>query len=250
MIRPDVLVSWPDHVDYPLFRYQLDKYRDYFHNVIICFTPGIKDRNVEDFVRKVVPTAIFVKPTRVYPDWRQSAIMALLQKSNAGWILFMEQDFIVKDKSFYENVLNHSKALQFIGYKEGERIHPAFSLIKTELLYLTQRDFSAYPDKGLDHFGTFFGELEGLTKFTDIREIGLKDREDFLHLAGLTQNYHCFRENQPFFKPDEFLTYNHYIQKLNVPQDQTFMSYCEGIEKAFKNPDNEVVKNFFPVTSL
>jgi len=247
MILPNILITQPTHVDFPLFRYQMEKYKKYFNKLIICFSPGIKDRNLEEFFRKNMPDAEFVMPYSNYPDWRQNSMMALLNRSNTDYVILLEQDFMIKDENFFEKLYPYARNNQFIGYSEGDRIHPAFSIIKTELLYLTSKDFSAYPDQGMDHFGKFFKELCNLVKFRDIREFGLKERKDFYHLAGCTQNFHCFREGQPFYKPDEFLTYNSLIQKLPIVQDQTFMSYCEGIEKAFKNPNNETIRHFFPM---
>lgn len=248
MIRPDLFVVWPSHIDYPLFRYNLELYREFFREIIIAFTPGLKDRNLEQFVRNSLKNVNFVNSHYLMPDWRQNAMLALLDASNSTHFLSMEQDFMIKPEALKE-ILSRCRNCDFVGYKEGDRIHPAFSLIKRDVLYLTSKDFSAYPDKGLDHFGLFFKELQDLMKFKNITDFGLEFGRDFYHLAGLTQNYHCFREGQPFYKPDEFLTYNHLVQKLPIAQSQEFMSYSEAIEKAFGKAENETIKRFFPITS-
>ncbi len=214
----------------------------------MVFTPGIKDRNLEPFFRSNLKDVIFVNSNYMFPDWRQNAMMSLLDKSNASYFMNMEQDFLITPDNLYK-VLSKIENYNFIGYKEGERIHPAFSIIKSEFLYLTSKDFSAYPDEGLDHFGLFFKEMSNLTKYKDIREFGLIDKKDYLHLAGTTQNYYCFKLNQPFFKPSEFLTYNFFIQKVPIVQSPEFLSYSEAITKAFGNPNDETIKSFFPVTS-
>ena len=215
---------------------------------MIVFTPGLKERNLKPFIKSAIKDVDFIDSHYMFPDWRQNAMMALLDKSNASYFMNMEQDFLITPENLYK-VLSKIGNYDFIGYKEGDRIHPAFSIIKREFLYLTSKDFSAYPDKGLDHFGLFFKEMNSLTKYKDIGEFGLVDRKDFIHAGGLTQNYHCFREGQPFYKPSEFLTYNALIQKVPVVQSPEFLSYSEAITKAFGNPNDETIKSFFPVTS-
>lgn len=245
MIKPNLLTVFPTHMDYPLFRYNLTRFRKYFNEVIIAFSPGLKDRNMEPFIRRSLKDCIFVTPGIEFSDWRQNAVRAMLRKSCSDYILFTEQDFFVKNESFFDKVFKNPNN-QFIGYKEGNRIHPAFALIKVELLYLTSKDFSAYPDEGMDHFGKFFKELQDLVKFRELKDFGLEFGREYFHMSGLTQNVYLFKLGRPFYKAEEFLTYNYYIQRLSIPQSQEFMSYCEGIEKAYGNPDNPVIKSFFP----
>jgi len=248
MIKPDLFITWPEHVDYPLFRYYLELYREFFNRIVVVFTQGLKERNLKPFIKTALKDVDFIDSHYMLPDWRQNAMMSLLDASNSSHFLNMEQDFMIRPDDLKE-VLSHIRNHDFIGFKEGDRIHPAFSIIKRGNLYLTSKDFSAYPDKGMDHFGLFFKEMSNLFKFKDINDFGLVYKKSYYHLNGLTQNYHCFRENQPFYKPDEFLTYNHLVQKLKISQSQEFMSYSEAIEKAFGKGENETIKRFFPVTS-
>lgn len=250
MIKPNLFITQPTHIDFPLFRYYLEQYKewDFFSRIVIVFTPGLKERNLKPFIKSAIKDVDFIDSHYMFPDWRQNAMLSLLDASNSSHFLNMEQDFMIRPEDL-KTVLEHTRNYDFIGFKEGERIHPAFSLIKRGNLYLTSKDFSAYPDKGLDHFGLFFKEMENLTKFKDIRDFGLVYRKDYYHLNGLTQNYHCFREGQPFYQPNEFLQYNHLVQKLPIPQSQEFMNYCEGIEKAFGKGNDETIKSFFPITS-
>ena len=248
MIKSNLFLTWPEHCDYPLFRYYLEQYREFFSRIVIVFTQGLKERNLKPFIKSAIKDVDFIDSHYMFPDWRQNAMLSLLDNSNSSHFLNMEQDFMIKPE-YLKMVLSHTRNYDFIGYKEGDRIHPAFSLVKRSNLYLTSKDFSAYPDEGLDHFGLFFKEMENLTKFKDIRELGIFERKDFYHIAGLTQNYHCFKEGQPFYKPSEFLTYNSLVQKLPIPQSQEFMSYSEAIEKAFGKGNDETIQSFFPITN-
>lgn|SRR3990167_112725 len=252
MIRPDLLVVQPSHVDFPYFRWMLDWDRSLFNGVHMCFSPGAPDRDITPFVRSNV-NASFVDPIDDSDDWRDRAVHSLLESSKAEYVVFIEQDFLIKDIHFWHKVL--SQDTEMILYLEDQRIHPAFALVKRSLVEETSKDFSAHPPES-DHFGRFFRELKNLPvtwlSLTDVVDGGTGaayhggiDRT-FVHLAGTTQNYSCFRDDQPLYQPNNFLAYNHGVRSLPVVQEAGFLQLCSDIESKLGVGDSPIVSSFFP----
>lgn len=244
MIKPDVCLVWPKHVDYPLFRMRLNELRPYFENVYICLSEHYRPLDLEQFLKEKLVDCTFVGMTYATHDWRNRAVNSILQKSQSPYILFLEQDFLMRNMQVIHTVLAvEEDQPAVIGYKEGMRIHPAFALIPREIVFTTTRDFSAHPDDGLDHFGRFFEELRGKAKFIDIREFEFKEGKDFYHMAGLTQNYNCQFDGQPFYKTNEFLTYN--AESLNIPTDHGFQLLEKNIKDIHGSGNDAMIKSFF-----
>lgn len=246
MIKPDVIVSWPHHMDYPLFRYNMQRFKKYFGNIYVTFTQNtMPDPHYNRFLIKNVPEIQFITPLDAPGDWRDVSVNFILKNySKASHVLFLEQDFLIRDRRFFEVVFTEFQ-YNFMYYQEGERIHPAFALVPREVIDKTSKDFSARPPL-YDHFGLFFREVGELANGVNIENIGLHDFEDYHHMAGFTQNYNCIKEGQPLYRPEEFLSYNHYVQKVPVVQDPSFLELCQYIEKEYGSGDTKgYIKNFF-----
>jgi len=150
MIKPDILVVHPLHLDYPLWRYNMIKYKDYFRSLTIVFSDHNMKKDYSNFIRVQLPFANFVDYKGDKPDWRDGAVnWGLNTMPEDGYVLFLEQDFFWTD-GFLNKVLQDQN--EFFYFKEGGRIHPAFALVKRSMINKTSRDFSAYPDTFGDHF--------------------------------------------------------------------------------------------------
>lgn len=239
MIKPTVLCVWPKHIDFPLFRFNLERFRDYFDDIFISFTNHHQEHDYSNFIKDKLYFAKCSYAPRTEGDWRSDAVNQLLDlTTDKEYVLFLEQDFLIKDESFFK-IFNEKN--DFIYYQEMGRIHPAFALVKRSLVEQTSRDFSPVPPK--DHFGKFFEELpEG----KNIEDMGVKFREDFYHMQGLTQNYLSFKYGDAFFRPNTFFYFNN--KCLNLPdQNPHFKGFQEQIKSSFDFPKNhEFLDRFFP----
>lgn len=247
MTKPDVICSWPHHADYPLFRQMILENRKYFDHVYVVFTQStMPDPHFNRFLLKNVPYMEFISPPDSVGDWRNTAINYVLDHySKAKNVLFLEQDFLIRDKRFWE-VLFRDFEHNFIYYQEGERIHPACALVTREVIDRTSRDFTARPPL-YDHFGLFFREVNAMANGINIEDLGLHSNEDYYHMAGFTQNYYCIQNNQPLYKPEEFLAYNHYVQKVNVLQHPVYVETSQLIERLYGSGDKDgFIRSFFP----
>lgn len=243
MIKPDVIISWPKHMDYPLFRYKLEQWRGYFNNVFIAFTQDTNPVDVSQFVVNNVKDVTFVKSPVKYEDWRQNAVRDVIDNFvDNEYVLFFEQDFLINGFSFFDRVFDLHR--DYIGYIEGERMHPAFAVVRTEVIHETSKEFSAQPPK-YDHFGKFFAEVTNKHEYMDLKDFDFVEREDFYHMAGLTQNYHVFDEGQPFYKPDEFLTYNALSLQLPIEIEPVFKAKMQKIKDKYGEGNCEFLKQFY-----
>lgn len=240
----DALIVWPNHIDYPLFRKTLDTYKAYFNAIYVALSPSnVSDRDVTLFLRAALPYVRFLIPQPIKSDWRDNAIHELLLNSTADTVLFLEQDFLMREGLPFE--FAHNFGGPFLGFKEGERIHPAYALIKRALIERTSRDFAAHPELGYDHFGKFFVELKSYVTMRFIDEFGFDNKYHYYHLNGLTQNFHCYHENQPFYRPDEFLTYVDSSLSLPVVHCPEFRLLCEEIKVKHGAGNLKFIKQFF-----
>lgn len=240
-MKPAVLLCWPKHNCYPVCEWNLERFKDYFDGIYIAFSEHhVKDRNLSNHIRARLPFATFTEVERTRQDWRDDAVNQLLELTkDKEYILFLEQDFLVKDKTFFDKIF--STNADFIYYKEGERIHPAFAVVKRDLIDKTSKFFGVYPPG--DHFYKFFTELpEGM----DIDRLGVKREKDYYHMAGLSQNYMSFEHEDPFYRPINFLTFN-YLSLQFPNQHPLFYQLQQAIENKFGHPKNHMfMRNFFP----
>ena len=250
MNKPDVLLCAPYHMDYPYFRYNLPLWEQYFKKVFIALTQDTMSPNLGQWIINC-PEYKNVKwvrtPKKSNEDWRSSSVRdMLISFSKAPYVLFLEQDFLLKDISFWDKVISALDTYDWVYYREVDRIHPAFSLIRRDLLDKTCLDFSAHPPH--DHFGEVFRELEHIVdKKIELKELGFKDKVDFYSQNGLTNNYWVHQLKQPFYKEEEFLCYNYLCQKLPIIQNGEFLKLCKEITDQHGKGDYEgFISNFFP----
>src|SRR6185369_10133862 len=105
MLKPTCLITWPVHADFPLFRHNLRRYRQYFEDIFIAFTNENQLINYRLWVTEHIPFAQFTKPFHNKVDWRNDTVNALLTlKTNATHYLFFEQDFLISGNEFFERV--------------------------------------------------------------------------------------------------------------------------------------------------
>ncbi len=240
MKKPAVIICWPLHLDFPICRWNLTRFQKYFASINIAFSDHhVEGINLSNFLRAELPFCNFIEPKREGDDWRDDAVNNVLDKITTNEpILFLEQDFLIKDDSFFDKVLSSDSP--FIYFKEGDRIHPAFAIVNRDLIEATARDFSTVPE---DHFYKFFSQLpEGV----DIETLGVVKKEDFYHMAGLSQNYQNFKYEDPFYNPNNFLYYN--FKSLQLPhQHPLFKSTQQAIENKYGHPPHHKFLNlFFP----
>ena len=244
MIRPSLYLIWPIHCDFPLFRLHLKKNHQLFDKIFIVFTNLNQKENYKVHVLNTLPFIIHSKPLDKKSDWRDDAVnTSLTLEPFSEYCLFMEQDFLINGDRFWSIVLDTTA--DFVYYEEGGRIHPAFALVRRTLVNKTTKDFAAHPPK-YDHFGKFFEEITNLTPGINLKKLNLIDKIDYYHLGGLTQNYHCFYNNQPLYKPQDFLYYNYQSMLLPSQSMRFFRVQLEIYEKYEKVETHPFLEDFFP----
>jgi hypothetical protein len=102
----DLIISWPNNCDYPLWRQFLKENRHYFNEVIIAITESHQQQNYEAILREdLIPYHVqFVNPPQTPPgeDWRHIAVtQSLIHSYNAPWIWFTEQDYLINNPNEY-----------------------------------------------------------------------------------------------------------------------------------------------------
>lgn len=242
MVEPDVIVTLPRHIDFPFFRYAIDRYRNYFRQVLIGLTDhGMKKDYSTFLINNTRASFKKIKRAEGHEDWRNKAVNYMLEKSYSDYVLFLEPDFLIRDERFFE-VLFSNREYNFIYYKEDNRIHPACAFIRRDLIDKTRKDFSAKLST-FDHFGIFFDEIlrNGCNHCT-LEDIGLLKGVDYLHLGGLTQNYYT----QPYYNKKEFLTYNRLCMRLPVVFNEFKDKMIAINQKNLDEISSAVVCDMFP----
>lgn len=194
-----------------------------------------------NFVRENVDAKFIDAVITQGGDWRNDAVNQLLDKvPPCDHVLFLEQDFLIRDNSFFDKLFEEDH--NFIYYVENDRKHPAFMAVKRSLIEQTRKNFSASPP--FDHFGLFTEDLKPLAEGKNIEEFGVKFKEDYYHMAGLTQNYKCFKYGDPFFRPNTFFYFN--WKSTLLPNQSPFLSLMEEINHFPRPKLHEFLDKFFP----
>ena len=264
MNRPDLLICWIKHADYPIFRETLRKHRDFFGKIIIYWSEHFREDYFDKFIQKDLESLgnIQFLPNIEYKygeeDWRNIATNHMLQFTDSEWVCSVEQDWFSKDwGSLLEMVNEAMQSHDLVGWgaKSGAKqfyIHPAFWFIKRSLLDKTRKDFSA--KDGEDHFGLITRDAEVLVDpekvFCIERDGGLKcdvgTTADAFHLGGVNQNYiNGLTEGYVFHRPEAFMIYNYWCRKSEVTQDARFTELSLSIEGVLRQlyPDLDLENN-------
>lgn len=224
-MKPDVIVAHPKDIYYPYWADLMNRNRSLFGRLIIVMTSPNSDRDYTKYLKKIRGSMIInqdiQKLTAGGKDWRNIATNLALEKSDSEYVLFLEQDFLVKDK-FFEKLFEGAKGYFAVGFNSSKRLHPACLLVKKEIINKTDRDFSAKPP-AYDHFGLFTHLIKSWGNWTTLEELGLTD---WLHLAGLTHN---FRVWPPNYYPNRF--YNYLVCSADLDQPEGWRVFCADIIK-------------------
>lgn len=245
MIQPDILTVFPRHLDYPLFRLRMRQWKDYFGKIFVGMTKKSFYEDNAPFLREAMPYAFMDFAQETFrKDWRDEAVNSLLEQSVSEWVCFLEPDFLTTEH-FWQTVLRNVQHSDCIYYMEGTRIHPAFCLVKKELVMKTSKNFSAEPPQ-YDHFGRFFHELMQTVQMPfNLPEMDLVDRFDYFHMGGLSQNYYNHVLGIPLYKPYEFLTYNVCSTELPIKVFPSFRLTEEEIKKKHGEHHISFIEAFF-----
>jgi hypothetical protein len=209
-VRPDLLMTWPTSCDYPLWRAWLCRERDRFARVIIAFSyhPGptdfrpfvtdrLEDRGVEFFTAPLDG------------EWRDAATNACLDRSDAEWVWFTEQDLEIHDNFFWRVVHRvEAHGAGMIGIRRDGRWHPSCLFARRDRVEATTRYFGPDP---MDHFYRFGQELAA----TGVPRADLDDwfqgRGIYTHLAGLSRNHEIIdaglTQPEELYHPEELAPY-------------------------------------------
>lgn len=231
-MKTDLVIVWPDNLDFPLWRKWLFKNENLFENIIIYFNPQNRDWNLLPFLAsdRVFPyKSILLKGETKPGDWRNNAVNECLKYVKSEWVWFTEQDFFV-DKGFFHTIYRGMEKADAIGFKENNRFHPACLFVKKSLIDKTTKDFSAKPPQ-YDHFGKFSQEIHDLGKVETLKRLKLEKDFDFFHHAGLSDNYGLVQLNKPpNANLQEFLVYNASAREVDIKQSEQFIELTHKAE--------------------
>jgi hypothetical protein len=224
-MKPDIIVTWPSGIDYPLFRLQCKLFKKYFNEIIIVTYPhGSPD--YRPWLKKNFPEATFVESGESGPAWRETAVNLGLDHSKSDYVLFTEQDFFWKDDRFLKTVFKWSGSRDTIGIRQGARLHPCFLLTKRDLINKTSRDFSV-KGQDLDHFTQFTKEIREVGSFIELKEIGLFSGRDWFHFSSMTWNLFRIKDHdcREQHNTGDFLVYNYLSRTNKIIQNPTWIAF-------------------------
>ena len=244
MSKPDVIVTAPYCLDYPLWREEMEKNRHLFGDIYLMMYRDSRPLDFHAFVQQQTPWAKTVLMGQIgVGDWRNVCVTEALSRSSAERVLFLEQDFVALDDTFWPRFMKEAASNDVMGFSDvtrqeftsekgswqfGARLHPACLLVTRDLINKTRRDFSAYPNPPVDrdHFGVFTDELHVLYKEGKVRFLPLEKYQDsWKHWAGVSWNYMLAMDGKPpVYKTDEFREYVTRAMNAKVLQDERFIS--------------------------
>lgn len=281
-MKPDLLICWTKHCDYPIFRATLMKYRDWFGKVIIYFSEHNRfpyyDHFIQDSLKEYsnyyhqysFHNTLFLDPTFTdwsIEDWRNHATNEMLKHSDSEWVCSIEQDWFSKDwKKLFtvmEDAMKHDDLIGWMNYTNNPYIHPAFWFIKRELLEKTQKDFTPHLEiNGADHFAMITYDAQRLgAKVVGIQDLGFEtnivspEKTDCFHLGGVNTNYLNFNDlfkTNNIHRTELFYVYNYWSMRLPVLQSLHFQSTMEHVDTMLEsmfgekiNPETSEWSKFF-----
>lgn len=271
MKKPDLLICWIKHCDYPISRKFLRKYRDFFGKIVIYWSEHFRHMYYDKFIQEDLSgleNIVFLQNIDYkygVEDWRNIATNYMLKQSSSEWLCSVEQDFFTEDWDKLLKAVNEaSKTHEIIGFKghdyqqsyqgylKGSYVHPAFFFIKRSLLEKTSKDFGAKPDEGYDHFGKITRDLmEMKVPIWYTQDHGFPETTTF-HQGGINFNYlEGLKPGFSFHRPELFYIYNYWSKKVDVPQSPEFVELMGKIGEILKlqipdiNPETDSRSIFY-----
>lgn len=240
-MKPDIIVTHPRDMFYPLWVAQMNRERHLFGTIIVMMSQSATDRDYTTMLKNYIHGDVIIKS--YYDDgkdWRNAAVNEALSHVQADSVLFLEQDFMAVT-GFFETLIECGKEYGMVGFREGEgRFHPACLLVHRDLIEKTRKDFSVEPDVS-DHFAKFTKDMEGIASVLDIQTVTMPT---WHHLAGLTQN-HRLTEN--FYNSEEFLTY--LLKSLVLPQPSDWKEFTHAkiseVHRSGAKGEDPIINQFF-----
>lgn len=264
-MKPDLIITWIMHTDYPIFRQWMKRYRNFFGKVIVYWSLHNRFPYFNSFIQEAMRDdhINFLDPVETdwgHEDWRNKSTNEMLKHSNSEWVCSIEQDYFCRDwDKLLSGVVEASKTHDLIGhpgkpgsqpnqdYLKGEYIHPALWFMKREALEKTSKNFAAVPARGWDHFGVITEEAMKLgIKTVTLSDMGYEvetkpDAFSF-HLGGVNQNYlESVNPAYVFHRPEPFYVYNHFCRQVTVPQSIDFLRLSEQVDKVLLSKYPELV---------
>lgn len=239
-----VHTTWPLHMDYPIWRMQIQKYKPYIYQGLVSLSDNHEGVDYTTCIKGLLGNLSIpcFDPLQRQgdEDWRDKSVKAAYNNFNGDWIWFTEEDFFIKDKTFFEKIEEGMKTYDAIAYSEQGRIHPACLFVKKLVADRTERNFAANPGV-YDHFYRFTHDLIGRGLVGTLEDVGLKEFRDYFHMTGLTHNYHRFKMGLLPTKVEDFVMYNHYAAMVcpDIPE------FLETIHKVNRDLKQYYDKNHF-----
>jgi len=229
-VKPDVLITWPSGIDYPLCRLQLTKYRSYFDQIIVSYYEHGKPDFIP-FLKKNYPDWTFVESPQTSVSWRETAVLKGLEKSKADYVLFTEQDFFWKNENFLKKTFEAAKNFGTVGIRQGMRLHPCYLLTARWILDNTGLDFSVRGQHE-DHFTGVSQDLFSLDSLADLKDLNLFFGRDWYHFSSMTWNLFRIKDQncREFHETENFMIYNYLSRIAEVPQDPRWIAFTYYVE--------------------
>lgn len=246
MIKPDVIVLWPTAYDYPVFRNQINKYRELFGKIIVPVNRNSVVRNLLPWLIETNPSFTFVDPSNEPNQemWYNACIKRALKESTSEYVLFTEQDFVISNDKLLPEIF--SSQFDVVHYQHKKFRHPYFFLTKRSLIDKTSQHFDIVVDKK-DQFEQFENEIATLTNNIEIVN-NIATEEDCYHIGGITFVYHIadmikfdgksYGDILPLIRYNRKINerirkYNLDSLNLNIPQHPQWIDVMERTEKMF-----------------
>jgi hypothetical protein len=230
----DLVVLQPTFIDFPLWRDWLIKNLHYFNDIVIGFDLSL---GRVDYSNLLIPLyenygiKCYVDKVNQQGDWRDRIIKQCLKLCNGNKILFMEQDFIVYNNKFLDILLKQDVSKYTIGFSASTRImHPACLYLLKKNMESIDIDFGV--SKHGDHFAWFNKQLNEITKYITLEELGFVEGIDWDHVNGCCHNYSLIIDKQRedfVYNDKKFCMYNKLILDKQLPSVGDFISYVKKI---------------------
>lgn len=215
MHKPDVIVCWPRGCDYPRWREWIRSHRERFREVYAVLTEHAGPE-YSDFLRQQPGITWLDSPDRTGRDWRDVAVNHALDHSRAEYVWFTEQDFVVTDSEFWNEL--HGPLVGIDAF-DGRPLHPACLFVSRALLDGTCRYFGTDPG---DHF---YSVGRDLVQKVEPRYIATGWR----HYQAISESQLLLGLGQrPRFRPQQFTEWLTDQLSADVPLDPRWRGMAEA----------------------
>ncbi len=228
--KPTYITYLNADYDYPITRYQLNLYRDYFEDILV-FTHYTKQDNYIDILKASIPRDKVIVIKKPFEEEIVKNIKIANEISRGKTLLFINPAFFIHEYYTLIKILEASEQHYIIIDDKFDIKKLGFLLIKKELLndYINSYEKIKKKEFNIEALEKLIFQNESTINLSTLK---ILEEIDYFYFKELDENFKKIEQGEykNISKPIEFIEYLHFSRLIDLKQSAKWISYSQSVE--------------------